>query len=98
MLGELSEFASLGRGRESPPALQSALDGLEHQAIDYVAERNNQNHDRDDCAHVIQVASHHQDLSETETEIQHLGGDERTPCECPALLQAGDNKWQTRRQ
>ena len=48
------------RSRSQPPlGLQALLHRLEHQAIHQVPEQNDQYHNRDYLAHVVQVASHH---------------------------------------
>src|SRR5208282_3453889 len=68
------------------------LHGLENYAIHYVADGNDQNHDSDDSAHVVQVTAHHQHLPEAQAQIKHLSSDQRAPGKGPSLLQAGDDE------
>src|SRR6266496_5102882 len=74
------------------------LHTFEDDAIYHVAEGDDQNHDGDDSAHVVEVAAHHQNLAEAETEIKHFSGNERAPSEGPALLEPRNNEGQTRGQ
>ena len=49
----------LRRGRQPPLILQMTFHRFEDDAIDYVADGDDQDHDGDDGAHVIKVAAHH---------------------------------------
>ena len=52
--------------RSQPPLiLQMPLHTSEHHAVDDVAECDDQQHDGNNSAHIVQVAAHHEDLSET---------------------------------
>src|SRR5579872_4734938 len=94
-----SSFRRVSGGRsQSPLLLQAVFHALEYDTIDYVTNRNDQNHDGDDGAHVVQVAAHHQDLAEPKAQIKHFSGDEGAPGEGPSLLQTRDNEGKTRRQ
>src|SRR6266550_2505489 len=75
--------------RQTPLLLQTSFDRPEDQPIDDVANRYDQNHDSDYLAHIVQVAAHHQLLSEAEADKDHLAGNQRSPGEGPSLLQAG---------
>ncbi len=70
------------------------LHAFEDNAIDDVAKGDDEDHDGDDGAHIVQVAAHHQNLSEAEAEVEHFGGDQRAPRERPALLQTRDDEGQ----
>src|SRR5215469_862169 len=56
----LAPVNSLRHRAQAPFVLQPALHRLKNQAIDDVADGNNQDHDGDHLAHVVQVASHHE--------------------------------------
>src|SRR5581483_10783382 len=88
----------LRRGRQAPLDLQAPFDGLEHQAIHQVSKRDDENHDRNDLAHVIKIASHHQELSQPKAYENHLARDQRSPRERPALFEARHDVRQTCRQ
>jgi hypothetical protein len=49
----------LRAGGQSPLILQMTLHPFEHDAIHHVADGDDQNHDGDHSAHIVQVASHH---------------------------------------
>ena len=51
---------SLSSQRQSPFMLQTTFDGFEDQTIHDVADGDNQNHDSDHLAHVVEVPPHHQ--------------------------------------
>src|SRR5579871_948806 len=74
------------------------LHAFENDAINDVAKSNDEDHHGDDSAHVVQVAAHHQNLSEAEAEVEHFCGDQRTPRERPSLLQARYDEGQAGRQ
>src|SRR2546430_17684062 len=74
------------------------LHGLEHNAIHNVANGDNQYHNSDRGAHVVQIAPHHQNLAQTQAEVQHFGGDEGAPREGPSLLETGNDERGTSRQ
>src|SRR5271166_2989628 len=71
-----------------------AFHSFKDDAVDDVADGDNQDHDGDDGAHVIQVAAHHQDLAEAEAEVKHFSSNERAPGKGPSLLQTGNNEGQ----
>jgi hypothetical protein len=50
---------------------------FEHDTIHNVADGNDQDHDGDHGAHVAEVAIHHKNLAEPQTQVEHLGGDPR---------------------
>ena len=75
-----------------------AFHPFEHDAIDDVTEGDDQEHDGDHGAHVVQVAAHHENLAEAKAEVKHFGGDQRAPGERPALLQSGNDEGQARGQ
>src|SRR5258708_35321506 len=75
--------------------LQVALHGFEDNAINYVSNTNNQNHDGNDGAHVIEVTAHHEHLPQTKAQIEHLRGNQGPPSKSPALLQAGNDERET---
>src|SRR5882672_11239280 len=62
--GGLPKMWDLGRRRQTPLVLQMALHGFENEAVYNVADGNDQNHDSDDSAHIVQVPSHHQYLAQ----------------------------------
>src|SRR5262252_1371340 len=70
---------------QAPAILQRTLRGPENDAVHQVAERNNQNHDRDDLAHIVQVTAHHQLLPKTDSQENHFRLNQRAPAECPSL-------------
>src|SRR3954463_10514702 len=86
---KLCEF--LGGRRQSPALLQTSFDCAEKYAIDQIAKRDDQNHDGDDLAHVVEVATHHQQLAQAKSNEDHLSRNQRAPGKGPALLQTGDN-------
>src|SRR5438270_6626990 len=69
-----------------------AFHSFEHNTINDVAESDDQDHHRDDGAHIVQVAAHHQNLAEAETQVKHFGGDQRAPGKGPALLETGNDE------
>src|SRR5579864_2598174 len=71
---------------------------FEDHSVDYVSDRNDQEHYGDDGTHVVQVAAHHQYLAEAETEVEHLRGDKGAPSKGPSLFQPRDDEGQTRRK
>src|SRR5881296_2615200 len=88
----------LRSGSQTPLQLQTSFDRPEDQPIDDVANGYDKNHDGDYLAHVIQVAPHHEQLSQTEADEDHLAGNQRAPGESPALFQSGDDIGQAGRQ
>jgi len=50
-------------GCQTPLILQVALHALEHDTVDDVADGDDQDHDRDNGAHIVQIAAHHQYLA-----------------------------------
>lgn len=76
LAGAKSDSGVLSSRRQPPLVLQMPLHPLEHESIDNVSDCDDQNHDRDDGAHVIQVTTHHQHLAEAETQVKHFGGDQ----------------------
>src|ERR1700761_8471773 len=69
-----------------------AFHSFEHHSVDNVSNRDDQDHDSNDGAHVVQVASHHQHLAKAEAEVKHFSGYQGTPRKGPSLFQARDNK------
>jgi hypothetical protein len=57
------EPEDLSCGSQTPPLLQTAFDGLEDEPIHQIPECNDEDHYRDDLAHVIQIAPHHEQLA-----------------------------------
>ena len=78
--------------------MKVAFHPFENNAVNQVAEGDDQEHDSDHGTHIVQVAAHHQHLAEAEAEVKHFCGDQRTPGERPALLQAGNDEGQAGRQ
>src|SRR6266536_2612507 len=76
------------RWRQSPLLLQTVLQGAENEAVHEVAEDDDQNHDGDHLAHVVEVAAHHQQLAQAQAEEDHLGLNQRTPRKGPSLFHA----------
>src|SRR5260370_23563777 len=82
----------LGSGCQPPLVLQMTLHAFKDDAIDQVAESNDQDHDGDDGAHIVQVTAHHQNLAEAQTQIKHFGGDQPAPRNSPPLPETGNNE------
>ena len=61
------QFDGLSGGRQPPLVLQMTFHPFEHDAIDHVADGDDQDHDGDNRTHIIQIAAHHQYLAEAET-------------------------------
>src|ERR1700692_3194388 len=80
--------------RQAPLTLQPAFDGLENQTIHDVSNCDNQHHDCNHLTHVVEVATHHQQLPETQTNEDHFAGNQRAPGKRPALLETGENERQ----
>src|ERR1700730_11545276 len=86
--------------RWSQPILlpQTPLHCAEDQAVHHVAEDDNQNHHRHYLAHIAQIATHHQQLTQTEAEKNHFRLDQRPPGKRPPLLHPIHDERQARRQ
>src|SRR5579862_2034204 len=74
LVADIRAWLPLGGRCQAPLVLQIALHPLEYHAIDDVSDSDNQEHDRNNGAHVVQVAPHHEHLTEAKTEVQHFGG------------------------
>jgi hypothetical protein len=61
------------RRRQAILFLQAPLHAAEDQAIHGVAENDDENHHCHHLVHIAEIASHHQQLAQTETEKNHFG-------------------------
>src|ERR1700685_16565 len=72
----LGGYQGLCRLRQTPLVLQVALHRLENEAVDDISDRDDQNHDGEHGAHVVEIAAHHQHLPQAEAEIKHFSSDQ----------------------
>src|SRR5262249_54684164 len=64
--------ANLDGGEQAPAPLQGTLQIVKHETVHKITQRDDHQHDGDDLAHVVEVAAHHQQLSQADGEKNHL--------------------------
>src|SRR6266850_222856 len=81
---------SLCRRGQAPFPAKISFDDAKNEPVDGKPNENDDHHHCHHLADVIEVAPHHQKLTQAETDENHFSREERAPSEGPALFQAGD--------
>ena len=69
---------------QPPPPSHPPLPHAENEAVCEETEDDDDDHDRDDLTHVVELASHHEEISEAGKGVEELAGHEGAPGERPA--------------